>query len=177
MSALLKADSHSSKLTALASLLQWWSFHSLYGVPGSHHKPYTTVLSKDFESTWGVGRTCHRLCHFRLIHQVTWRQQHCSSAPLRNSHSAPLLSTGFVLQQLAMHRKVYLCPSERRNTGELESTANWGQQQFLGLQNYVGFTFYTPVNSDFHAVGGVATATVVSHHFCCLCHRDHLILS
>lgn len=46
----------------------------------------------------------------------------------------------------------------------------------LGKLCGVGFTFYTPVNSDFHEVGGVATATVVSHHFCCLCHRDHLIL-
>lgn len=97
---------------------------------------------------------------------------------LQNSHRVPLLNAGWDLQELAMWKKVIiLCPHGRRSTGELESTAGWGQQQFIGLENYVGFTFYTPVNSDFHEVGGVATATVVSHHFCCLYHRDHLILS
>lgn len=97
---------------------------------------------------------------------------------LQNSHHVPLLNAVWGLQELAMWKKVIiLCPRGRRSTGELESTAGWGQQQFIGLENYVGFTFYTPVNSDFHEVGGVATATVVSHHFCCLCHRDRLILS
>lgn len=97
---------------------------------------------------------------------------------LQNSHRVPLLNAVWALQELAMWKNVIiLCPHGRRSTGELESTAGWGQQQFIGLENYVGFTFYTPVNSDFHEVGGVATATVVSHHFCCLCHRDHLILS
>lgn len=76
-----------------------------------------------------------------------------------------------------VEKVIILCQHGRRSTGQLESTAGWGQQQFIGLENYVGFTFYTPVNSDFHEVGGVATATVVSHHFCCLCHKDHLILS
>lgn len=178
-SALLKADSHRSKLTGLASFLQQRSSRSLYRIPVRQHIPYSILLSKAFERIWGGGQDMTQsfvlFSSYSPGHLQAKTLQ--ASLPLQNSHYVPLLNTGSGLQELAVQKKVYLCPNGRRNTGELESTASWGQQQFIGLENYVGFTFYTLVNSDFHEVGGVATATVISHHFCCLCQRDHLILS
>lgn len=100
------------------------------------------------------------MLHFPLIQQVTHGQRHC-----RHQGSC---------------RTASLCP--RSWPKESRALESWKALQAegsnnSGLENYVGFTFSTPVNSDFHEVGGVATATVVSHHLCCLCHRDHLILS
>lgn len=145
-----------------STLLPWW-LHSLPGIPAVRHRPYSNLLSEPSQGIFGGASIPHVLLLYSQW--VTHMQSHCGL-----QHAA-LPSLGSAMQ------KVHLCPSEKRNTGELEGTASWGQKRFIGLENYVGFTFYTPVNSDFHEVGGVATATVISHHFYCLCQGDHLILS
>lgn len=86
-SALLKADSHRSKLTGLTSFLQWWSSHSLYRIPMRQHSPYSILLSEAFERIWGEDRTWHNpSCYFPPIHRVTCRQRHCR---LRCSYRTP----------------------------------------------------------------------------------------